>query len=343
MIVNSQPTPDALRGLQKAAILLVALGDHASGEIIKHLQEDEVATIGQAIVRLHTITSDQAEQVLEEFHQLSVAQEFVARGGMDYAKKMLMNAFGPEVAKRLIDRLAKSLGADGASFDALQKADPQQLAKFIHNEHPQTVALILSHLNPSQAAALLVSLPQRIRSDVAFRMANLDQISPEIINRIADVIGHKLTKLGEYSRESYGGIRAVAEMFNRLDSTTSKDILEQIEKQDPNLFETIRHLMFVFEDLLLIDVMGIKEVIARTNRKTLTVALKGTSEQLQNHITQAMSQNGAEMLREDMEALGPVKIRDVESAQQQIIGTIRQLEGEGLLSLKGAVGEQYVM
>jgi flagellar motor switch protein FliG len=256
---------------------------------------------------------------------------------------MLINAFGPEVAKRILDRLSKALGNDSASFDALQKADPQQLAKFIHNEHPQTVALILSHLNPSQAAALLMSLPQHIRSDVAYRMANLDQISPEIINRIAEVIGQKLTKLGEFSRESYGGIRAVSEMFNRLDSGTSKDILDQIEKQDPNLYETIRHLMFVFEDLLLIDVQGIKAVIERTNRKSLTIALKGTSEQLQNHIMQALSQNGAQMLREDMEALGPIKIRDVEGAQQQIIATIRQLEGEGVLSLKGAVGEQYVV
>ena len=221
------------------------------------------------------------------------------------------------------------MGSDMASLDALQKADPQQLAKFIHSEHPQTIASIVSHLNPSQAAALLMSLPADIRSDVALRMASLDQISPEIIGKIAGVIGKKLKALGELSRESYGGVRAVAEMLNRLDSGTSKEILDNIEQQDPNLAETIRHLMFVFEDLLLIDVNGIKEVLGQVDRKLLTVALKGTSEQLQNHFMQCMSQRGAEMLREDMDAMGPVKIKEVESAQQQIIAIVRQLESPG--------------
>jgi flagellar motor switch protein FliG len=274
---------------------------------------------------------------------MTVAQEFVVKGGVDYAKKMLMNAFGPEMAKRLMDRLSKALGSDVASFDALQRADPQQLAKFIHNEHPQTIALVLSHLNPTQAASLLVSLPQRIRSDVAIRMASLDQISPEIIHKIASVIGQKLKSLGDFSRESYGGVRAVSEMFNRLDSGTSKEILGDIEQRDTNLFETIRQLMFVFDDLMLIDATGIKEVLSRVDRKVLTTALKGTSDQLRNHMFAAMSQRGAEMLKEDIEALGPVKIRDVEAAQQQIIAVVRQLESEAVLSLKGAVGEQYVM
>jgi flagellar motor switch protein FliG len=239
--------------------------------------------------------------------------------------------------------LLKQLGADAANFDALQKADPQQLAKFIHNEHPQTIALVLSHLNPSQAAGLLFSLPNDLRADVALRMANLDQISPDIISKIASIIGQKLKALGEMSRESYGGVRAVAEMFNRLDSSCSKDILENIESSDPTLAETIRHLMFVFEDLLLIDQNGIKEILGRIDRKILTVALKGTSDQLKDHFLECMSQRGAEMLREDMEALGPIKIKEVESAQQQIIAVVRQMEAEGAISLKGAVGEQYVV
>jgi flagellar motor switch protein FliG len=274
---------------------------------------------------------------------MSMAQDYVLKGGIEYAKKILIGAFGPEAAKRILDRLMKQLGSDAASFDALQKADPQQLAKFIHSEHPQTIALILSHLNPSQAAGLLFSLPAEIRADVALRMANLEQITPEIISKIAVIIGQKLKALGELSRESYGGVRAVAEMFNRLDSGTSKEILDSIEGTDTTLAETIRHLMFVFEDLLLIDPTGIKEVLGRIDRKILTVALKGTSEQLKNHFLQCMSQRGAEMLREDMEALGPVKIKEVESTQQQIIAVVRQLENEGVISLKGAVGEQYVV
>jgi flagellar motor switch protein FliG len=267
----------------------------------------------------------------------------VARGGLEYAKKMLNRAFSPDVAKRLLDRLAKALGTEAASFDAIQKADPQQLAKFIHNEHPQTIALVLSHLNPSQAAALLTSLPANLRSDVALRMASLDQISPEIILKIAGVIGQKLMALGEFSRESYGGVRAVAEMLNRLDSGSSHEILDAIQGQDANLVETIRHLMFVFEDLLLIDPMGLKELLGKIDRKVLTVALKGTSEQLRNQILSCMSQRGADMLKEDMDALGPIKIKEVQAAQQQIIAVVRQLEAEGVLSLKGAVGEQYVV
>jgi len=272
-----------------------------------------------------------------------VAHDYMLKGGIDYARKLLINAFGPEHAKKLLDRLVKTLGSETATFDTLQKADPQQLAKFIHNEHPQTIALILSHLNPSQAAGLLISLPPELRADVALRMANLDQISPEIISKIAAIIGQKLKALGELSRESYGGVRAVSEMFNRLDSTTSKEILEIIEQNDPNLVETIRHLMFVFEDLLLIDQNAIKEILAKIDRKVLTVALKGTSEQLRSHFLQAMSQRGAEMLKEDMDALGPVKLKEVEAAQQQIIAVVRQLESEGVLSLKGTVGEQYVV
>jgi flagellar motor switch protein FliG len=332
-----------MSGSKKAAILTVCMGDAVSAEILKELDEEEIANIGRELARLQNITAEEGERVLEEFYQLAMAQDYVLKGGLDYARKILTKAFGPESARKILDRLVKQLGADAASFDALQKADPQQLAKFIHNEHPQTIALVLSHLNPSQAAGLLFSLPNDLRADVALRMANLDQISPDIISKIASIIGQKLKSLGEMSRESYGGVRAVAEMFNRLDSSCSKDILENIEGSDPTLAETIRHLMFVFEDLLLIDQNGIKEILGRIDRKILTVALKGTSDQLKDHYLECMSQRGAEMLREDMEALGPIKIKEVEAAQQQIIAVVRQMEAEGAISLKGAVGEQYVV
>jgi flagellar motor switch protein FliG len=343
MILNAKGPAEVVPGIRKAAILLITLGEQASAEIIKDLPEDDIQRVSREIALVGQITSELAEGVLEEFHQLTVAGDYIVRGGFDYAKKVLMNAFPVDTAKKLLDRLTKALGTDVVSLDVLQKADPQQLAKFIHSEHPQTVALVLSHLNPSQAAALLVSLPQSMRSDVALRMASLDQISPEIITKIAGIIGMKLKTLGEFSRESYGGVRAVAEMFNRLDSTSSKEILDHIEQQDANLVATIRHLMFVFEDLLLIDQGGIKEILGKVDRKVLTIALKGTSDQLKEHILGCMSQRGAEMLREDMEALGPIKIKEVEAAQQQIIAIVRQLESEGTISLKGTVGEQYVV
>ncbi len=333
----------SLPGIRKAAILMVILGEQISAEILKQMDEEEVQALGREVARVITIGNDQAEDILEEFYHMSVAREYVLKGGIDYARKMLMNAFGPEHAKKMVDRLVKTLGSETASFDTLQKADPQQLAKFIHNEHPQTIALILSHLNASQAAGLLISLPPELRADVALRMANLDQISPEIISKIAAIIGQKLKALGELSRESYGGVRAVSEMFNRLDSATSKEILETIEQNNPGLVETIRHLMFVFEDLLLLSQEAIKEVLGKVDRKILTVALKGTSDQLKTHFLQVMSQRGAEMLKEDMDALGPVKIKEVEAAQQQIIAVVRQLEAEGTISLKGTVGEQYVV
>jgi len=344
MIMNTtKAETEALPNLRKAAMLLIVLGEQTSAELLQQLTEDEVQKVSREVAKITAISGDQAENVLEEFHQIATAGDYVARGGMDYARKLLLRAFDPEHAKRLLDRLTKALGAEAASFDAIQKADPQQLAKFIHNEHPQTIALVLSHLNFSQAAALLTSLPATLRADVSLRMASLDQISPDIITKIAAVIGQKLKALGEFSRESYGGVRAVAEMLNRLDSGSSREILDHIDQQDTNLAETIRHLMFVFEDLLLIDPLGLKEVLAKVDRKILTVALKGTSEQLRNHVLSCMSQRGADMLREDMEALGPVKIKEVEGAQQQIIAVVRQLESEGVLSLKGAVGEQYVV
>jgi flagellar motor switch protein FliG len=342
-MVSNAKAPETVSGMRKAAVVLVCLGEQASSQVLKQLGEDEVHAISREIARLGEVTAEQAEAMLEEFYQMSVARDYVYKGGLDYARRLLMSTYGPDVARRLLDHLQKTLGSDLASFDVLQKADPQQLAKFIHGEHPQTIASIVSHLNSSQAAALLMALPNEIRSDVAVRMASLDQISPEVINKIAGVIGNKLNVLGESSRESYGGVRAVAEMLNRLDSGTSKEILDDIEQQDPNLAEGVRHLMFTFEDLLLIDATGMKEVVGRLDRKVLTLALKGTSEQLQNHFVQCMSQRGAEMMREDMDALGPVRIRDVEAAQQQIIGVVRQLESQGVISLKGTVGEQYVV
>lgn len=342
MIKNAGPE-DRIPGSRKAAMLVVVMGEEISGEVLRNLTEDEVDVISREVAQLGAIPPEHAEKVLEECYQMQLAHNYVIKGGVGYARKLLMNAFGPEHAKKLLDRLMKTLGSESASFDALQKADPQQLAKFIHSEHPQTIALVLSHLNPSQAAALLFSLPGELRSEVALRMASLEQISPDVIARIAGIIGQKLRALGEVSRESYGGVKAVAEMMNRMDSSTSKEVLDHIEEADSNLAETIRHLMFVFEDMLLLSQDGIREVLSRVDRKLLTVALKGTSDRLKEHFMECMSQRGAEMLREDMEALGPIKIKEVEAAQQQIIAIVRQLESEGTVSLKGTVGEQYVV
>lgn len=333
-------TAGTLTGVDKAAALLATVGESASAKILKHLNEDEVQRVSQAVAQLTRVDSSEAEAVLEEFDQMVMAQQFVVKGGMEYAREMLHHAFGAETATRLLDQVKNVIANEAANFDVLQKADPQQLAKFIHSEHPQTIALVLSHLAASQAAALLTSLPSELRSDVAVRMANLDQISPEIIGKIAAVIEEKLQAIGEFSRESYGGVRAVAEMINRLDIGESRDILNAIETEDAKLFETIRHLMFVFEDLMQLDIRDLKELIQRIDRKLLTIALKGTSDQLRTRIMSVMSQRSAEMLKEDIEVIGAVKIREVEAAQQQIIALIREMEKDGSITLQQS---QYVL
>jgi flagellar motor switch protein FliG len=321
---------------------MVILKEEASAEVLKQMDETEVQRIGREIAKIPAITSEMAEAVLTEFYEMIVAQDYVLKGGIDYARKILTTAFGPEHAKKLIDRVTKALSTDSSNFDALQKADPQQLANFIQNEHPQTIALILSHLGPTHAAKLLSYLDIGQRADIALRMASLEQISPEIIAKIATVIGEKLKSLGENNRETFGGVHAVADMFNRLDQNDGKAILEVMNESDPELCESIRNLMFVFEDLLKVDQSAIRELLARVDRKVVAIALKGTSDTLKSHFLDVMSKRAAEMMREDIDALGPVKLREVERAQQEMIFAIRQLEAEGVVSLSEAGSDEYV-
>ena len=325
MISNAENVNEVFSGLRKAAIAIVTLGDDVAADVFRYLTEDEVQLVGREISKLNKVTPEQAENTLQEFHEMSMAQDYLMSGGIEYAKRVMNSAFGPDRARLIIDRVVKSLGDEVPTFDTLQKADPLQVAKFIEAESPQTIALVLSHLNSSSAAGMLLALQPDVRADVAMRMASLDQISPEIVSRIAGILDQKLSSLGQFSRESYGGVPAVAEMFNRLESNTGQALLGQIEDTDSEMGEAIRNLMFVFEDLLLIDSIGMREILSRVDKKTLTIALKGTSDGLREHFFDNMSERGADMLQEDMEALGPVKIRDVEGAQQQIIGIVRAL------------------
>ncbi len=331
-----------LTGIRKAAILLVLLGDEASAGIFRQLQEDEVQEISREISRLGRIDSEVAESVLDDFHRMTLAQTCLSRGGAEFAKKILVKAFGVEASKKLLDRLNISMQSAIVGFDSLQKADPAQLSKFIQAEQPQTIALVLAHLNSSQAAALLTSLPAPLRADVVMRMANLEQISPDIISKITTILEQKLRSLGDFSRESYGGIRAVAELINRLENKAAASILEKIENENPTLALSIRNLMFVFDDVMLIDDQGMREILQRTDKKTLVLALKGTNEELKNQFFRNMSTRAVEMLREDMEVMGPIKVKDVEAAQQQIVAIVRKLDESGVISLKGGGGDEYV-
>ena len=339
--MQSETATTKVSGPQKAAIVLVALGESVGGEILKQLNEEEVKAVSKAIARLENVAPSQRESVLEEFFQMAV-QARGGRGGFEFAKKILANAFGAEGAKRIAEHLPKTGSRFNKNIESLQKADPQQLSRFIEGEHPQTIALILSHLSPSQAASLLSNIRSELRADVALRIAQFDRVSPDVVSRISVVISEKLKTLGELRTELHGGPRSVAEILNRMDASVSDEILGNMQDEQP-LVDAIRHFMFTFDDLLLLDSMAMKEVVAKIDRKLLVVALKGTSDQMKHHFLQCMSQRGGEMMREDMEAAGPVKIRDVEAAQQQILAVVRQLENEGVLSLKGGGGDQYVV
>ena len=331
-----------MSGAKKAAILMVLLGDEASAGIFRFMQEDEIQEISKEISRLGEINHDVADEILEDFYRLTLAQSFLARGGPEFAKKLLVKAFGPDSSKKLLDYLNISLQSAIVGFDNLQKADPVQLSKFIQSEQPQTIALVLAHLNSSQAAALLSSLPAPLRGDVIMRMANLEQISPDVISKITTILEQKLKSLGDFSRESYGGIRAVAELINRMETKSAAAILEKVEGENPALALSIRNLMFVFDDVLLIDDQGMREILQRVDKKTLTVALKGTSEELRNQFFRNMSSRAVEMMREDMDVLGPIRVRDVETAQQQIVSVVRKLDESGVINLRGSGGDEYI-
>ncbi|GLH73817.1 flagellar motor switch protein FliG [Geothrix limicola] len=330
-----------LTGMQKAAVLMVTLGDETASNIFKYLEEDEIQTISREIAITKHVQPEVAEEVMEEFHTMTQARSYISQGGIEYAKKLLIKSVGPEVARKIIDRLVKALESS-AGFTSLERANPQQLSKFIQNEHPQTIALILAHLNASQAAELISSLPEALRSDVAMRMASLQEISPEVVRRISLILEQKLEALGSFATEAYGGVRAVAELFNRMDRNTGRAVLEKIETENPQLAASIRDLMFVFDDILLIDDNGITEILKRADKKTLTIALKGTSEELQNQFFRNMSSRAVELMKEEMEFMGPVKLKDVEKSQHEVVEIVRQLEEEGVISIGGGGGEDYV-
>ncbi len=340
MAENSLTT--GLTGVQKAAIVLLTLGPKVSAEVFKKLNEDEITAISAAIARLEPVTPNRTIAVLEEFQKVIVDSGMDVRGSLDRVRALLCEAFGSDYGTRLVDRVAKALDGDAVDFSNLRKVDPQQLGKLIQDEHPQTIALVLSHLDPSQAAMLIGALPKEIRADVAMRMAGLEQISPESVRIIASVISQKLRNLGELSREACGGARAVADMCNRMDPNSCTALLDSVEKEDPALFESVRRFMFVFEDLKNLDAEGIKELLNAIDRKVLVVALKGTSEKLQQHFMASLSKRATELLKEELQDLGPVRLKDVDAAQQSIITLARQLEKQGVISLSGSPTEVYV-
>ncbi len=336
-------TMPAAAGAHKAAILLVLLGEDAASQIYRHLPSGEVERITQEIAHMQAVDSATALAVLEEFERLVMAGDYLAQGGADYANKLLIKAFGAEGAKELLRQVSATAEVNSGRLDSLRQADPQQLAKFIEGEHPQTIALILAHLEAKQASVLLMRLPEELRGEAVKRLAQLRQFSPEMAQRVSLVLHKRLESLGEQSRRAYAGLRGVADLMNRLELNTSKTILEDIEKEDPKLALSIRNLMFTFEDLLTVPEAGIRELLGQMDKKTLATALRGASEELKSYIFKSMSSRAVEMLKEDMEVLGPVRSREVHKAQLEAVAVARKLEAEGKITLsQEAAEDEYV-
>jgi len=334
--------PAAPAGLHKAAILLVVLGEDTASQIYRHLEPAEVEQVTREIVSLSPVDAETALAVLEEFDGLVKSGDYTVPGGKEYANKLLIKAFGEEGAKELLRQVSLNAEMNAGKLDSLRKADPQQLAKFIEGEHPQTIALILAHLEAKQASTLLMRLPEELRSEAIKRLAQLRQFSPEMAQRVSIVLHKRLEALGEQSRRAYAGLRGVAEVMNRLDIATAKTILEGIEKEDPKLALSIRNLMFTFEDLLTVPETGIRELLGQIDKKTLATALRGSSEELKNYIFKSMSSRAVEMLKEDMDVLGPVKSREIQRAQTEAVAVARKLESEGKLTLSPEGDDEFV-
>jgi len=330
-----------LSGVRKAAVLLLTLSQDEAAEILKRLSPESVEEVSREIASLGDITLATRKEVFGEFYNQALANAYMTEGGLEYARQLLQRTLPEKEAERVIKQVTQQVQTTPFSF--LQKAESENLLTFIQDEHPQTIALILAHLKPAQAAQLANSLPEDLRIEVITRMANLDEISPEVISRISAVIDQRIKSLGSRSHESYGGVRAVAELLNRLDRSLSQMVLESIEAESPDLAVSIRNLMFVFDDLQHVEDSALREIIQRADKKALTIALKGASEDIRQRFLQNMSKRAGQMIREEMEVLGAVRLREVEKAQQEIVAIARKLEEEGLLVTGAAAGEPYVV
>lgn len=330
-----------LTGKQKAALLLISLGPDVSASVYKHLSEEEIERLTLEISSVKKVESTQKEEVIEEFHNIALAQDYISQGGIGYAKTVLEKALGKEHAQSIINRLTSSLQV--RPFDFARRADPAQLLNFIQNEHPQTIALILSYLDPEQAGIILSSLPQEKQADIARRIAVMDSTSPDVISEIEAVLERKLSSTVAQDFSDTGGVDAVVEVLNGVDRATEKTILDSLEIQDPELAEEIRKRMFVFEDIVTLDNLSIQRIIRECENNDLLLSMKVSSEEVKGILFRNMSQRMAETFKEELEFMGPVRLRDVEEAQSRIVGTIRRLEDAGEIIIARGGGDDIVV
>lgn len=330
-----------LTGREKAAILLISLGPDVSAQVYKHLTEEEIEKLTLEIAGVRKVEPDLKEEILDQFHQLAVAQDYITQGGIGYAKSVLEKALGEEEAMTIINRLTSTLQV--RPFDFARKADPTQILNFIQTEHPQTIALILSYLESVQAGQILSSLPQEVQADVAKRIAIMDSTSPEIISEVEKILEQKLSATVTQDFTQAGGIEAVVEVLNSVDRSTERTILDSLEIQDPELAEEIKKRMFVFEDIVTLDNRSIQRVIRDVENEDLQLSLKVSSEEVKDTVFHNMSQRMAETFKEEMEFMGPVRLRDVEEAQMRIVAVIRRLEESGEIVIARGGGDDIIV
>lgn len=334
---------DQISGARKAAILCLSLGETAASALFKQLNEEEVQLVSKELALLPDVKSDISNGIIEEFNALLTARSYVSAGGVDYAKRLLVKSFGSDHAKRLTDKVVHALDSP-ASFEALQKTDPQQLAKLFQSEHAQTIAVVIAHLDPATASIVLKQLSDTQRSDIMVRLAGLQTVSQDVVKRIAAILNQKLSAVSGLSRTTIGGVRAVADICNHLDRESMRLLMEQIEGDNSELSLEIRNLMVTFEDILLIDDPGIREILQRVDKKVLALALKGTVAELQERFFFNMSKRAVEMMQEEMEFMGQVKLKDVTGAQREVVEVLRLLDEQGVVSISGGGGgsDEYV-
>jgi flagellar motor switch protein FliG len=323
-----------ISGLRKAAVLLIAIGDELAKGLLQSFSENDVQRLTEEIANIKEISPGLILQVMNEFHELLETQQYMLRGGMEYAKKLLVEAFGRQRAEDLMAQVRRAEEATHSDLAMLQNMDPQQLSKFLEGEHPQTVALVLAHLDPKRASVVLMNLEEPQRVAAVYRLAEMRQFSPEMAQKVAVILHQRSESGGTGGRRAYSGFKAVADLMNRLDQQSSKTILEEIEKKEPTIAIGIRNLMFTFDDLLTVPSQSMREIVNQVDKRMLGLALKGAKEDLRAHMFKAMSSRAVEMLVEDMEVMGPVRMREVAAAQQEMLQLARKLETEGKIILK---------
>ncbi|HTX42434.1 MAG TPA: flagellar motor switch protein FliG [Acidobacteriaceae bacterium] len=332
-----------LSGVRKAAVFLVAVGDELGRKILQNLAEPDVQRLTEEIAELRNISPELSLQVVEEFREMLETQQYMVHGGLDYATKLLVDTFGKQRAEDLLSLVRRAQEASHSDLSMLQRVDPQQLGKFLESEHPQTIAVVLAHLDPRRGCVVIDSLSEERRVEAVRRLAAMRQFSPEMAQRVAMILHRRLENMGDTGRRAYAGFKAVADLLNRMSSEQARRILEEIESADVAMALSIRNLMFTFEDLVTIPPASMREIVSAADKRQLALALRAAREDLRAHVFAAMSSRAADMLKEDMEVMGPVRGREVAAAQHEILALARGLEAEGKIILKLEQGDDFIV